>query len=51
VTNVLLQADLSRKKRKKVVDKSAAIYILQGALDFMNRKQVINSFPESFGLY
>lgn len=37
VTNVLLQADLSRKKRKKVVDKSASIYILQGALDFLNR--------------
>ena len=37
VTNVLLQADLSRKKRKKVVDKSASIYILQGALDFFNR--------------
>ncbi len=37
VTNVLLQADLSRKKRRKVVDKSASIYILQGALDFLNR--------------
>ena len=37
VTQVLLQADLSRKKRKKVVDKSASIYILQGALDFLNR--------------
>ena len=38
VTNVLLKADLSRKKRKKVVDKSASIYILQGAIDFLNRK-------------
>lgn len=39
VTNILLQADLSRKKRKQVVDKSAAIYILQGSLDFLeNRK-------------
>ncbi|MBO7641874.1 MAG: Holliday junction resolvase RuvX [Alphaproteobacteria bacterium] len=37
VTQVLLKADLSRKKRKKVVDKSASIYILQGALDFLNR--------------
>ena len=37
VTNVLLTADLSRKKRKKVVDKSAAVYILQGAIDFLNR--------------
>lgn len=38
VTNVLLQADLSRKKRKKIVDKSASIYILQGAIDFLNRR-------------
>ena len=37
VTQVLLKADLSRKKRKKVVDKGASIYILQGALDFLNR--------------
>lgn len=39
VTNVLLKADLSRKKRKKVVDKSASIYILQGALDFLNKNR------------
>lgn len=37
VTSILLKADLSRKKRKKVIDKSASIYILQGALDFLNR--------------
>lgn len=36
VNNILLQADLSRKKRKSVVDKSAAVYILQGAIDFLN---------------
>lgn len=30
---VLLEADLSRKKRKKVVDKMAAVMILQGYLD------------------
>lgn len=29
----LLEADLSRKKRKKVIDKMAAVYILQGYLD------------------
>ena len=29
----LLEADLSRKKRKKVIDKMAAVYILQGWLD------------------
>ncbi|MBE6447662.1 MAG: Holliday junction resolvase RuvX [Alphaproteobacteria bacterium] len=37
VDRVLIQADMSRKKRKKVIDKSASIYILQGALDFVNR--------------
>lgn len=29
------EADLSRKRRREVVDKSAACYILQGALDFL----------------
>ena len=29
----MLEADLSRGKRKKIVDKIAAIYILQGYLD------------------
>ena len=29
----MIQADLSRKKRKKIIDKIAAIYILQGYLD------------------
>lgn len=29
----MLEADLSRKKRKQIVDKIAAIYILQGYLD------------------
>lgn len=33
----LLEADLSRKKRKKVVDKIAAIFILQNYLDMINR--------------
>lgn len=33
VTRTLLEADLSRVKRKKVVDKMAAAYILQGFLD------------------
>lgn len=33
VTRTLLEADLSRKKRAQVVDKMAATYILQGALD------------------
>ncbi|WVE36250.1 Holliday junction resolvase RuvX, partial [Priestia megaterium] len=30
---VLLSADVSRKKRKKVIDKMAAVMILQGYLD------------------
>lgn len=32
-TNTLLEADVSRKKRKKVVDKIAAVVILQGYMD------------------
>jgi putative Holliday junction resolvase len=33
---VLLEADMSRKKRKKVIDKMAAVMILQGYLDSKN---------------
>ena len=33
VTRTLLEADTSRKRRAEVVDKMAAAYILQGALD------------------
>jgi putative Holliday junction resolvase len=36
-SKVLLEADLSRRKRKKVIDKLAAVLILQGYLD-KNRK-------------
>ncbi len=32
-SKVLLEADLSRKKRKRVIDKVAAVLILQGYLD------------------
>ena len=35
VTRTLLEADLSRKRRAQVVDKMAAAYILQGALDYL----------------
>lgn len=31
--SLLLEADLSRQKRKTVIDKMAAVYILQGYLD------------------
>lgn len=34
----LLEADLSRNKRKKVIDKMAAIFILQGYLDMQSKK-------------
>ena len=37
-SRVLLEADLSREKRKKVIDKLAAVLILQGYLD-KTRKQ------------
>lgn len=30
----LLEADISRKKQKKVIDKMAAVFILQGYLDY-----------------
>ena len=33
---ILLEADVSRKKRKKVIDKMAAMMILQGYLDSKN---------------
>lgn len=33
----LLEADVSRKKRKQVIDKMAAVMILQGFLDSKNR--------------
>lgn len=37
VTRTLLDADMSRKRRAEVVDKMAAAYILQGALDALSR--------------
>ncbi len=35
VTKILIEADRSRRRRKELVDKMAASYILQGALDWM----------------
>lgn len=35
----LLEADTSRRKRKKVIDKVAAVFILQGYLDHCSRQQ------------
>lgn len=34
----MLEADLSRNKRKKIVDKVASTFILQGYLDMISRK-------------
>jgi len=39
VTRTLLDADASRKRRSEVVDKMAAAYILQGALDRLRRME------------
>ena len=39
VTRILLEADLSRKRRGEVVDKLAAAYILQGLLDSLTALQ------------
>ena len=36
VNRTMLTADMSRARRAKVVDKLAATYILQGALDYLN---------------
>ncbi|OPX84697.1 MAG: putative Holliday junction resolvase [Pelotomaculum sp. PtaB.Bin104] len=36
---LLIEADLSRARRRQVVDKMAAVLILQGYLDFLNRKK------------
>ena len=35
VTRTMIEADISRAKQKQAVDKMAAAYILQGALDFL----------------
>lgn len=39
VTRDMLAADLSRAKRAKIVDQSAAAFILQGTFDLLNRGQ------------
>ena len=39
VTRTLLEADASRKRRAAVVDKMAAAYILQGALDRLRQME------------
>ncbi len=36
VTRLMIEADMTRKRRAEVVDRMAAAYILQGALDALN---------------
>ncbi|MDR3514570.1 MAG: Holliday junction resolvase RuvX [Azospirillaceae bacterium] len=37
VTRMMIEADMTRKRRAEVVDKMAAAYILQGCLDLLSR--------------
>lgn len=43
VTRTLIEADASRARRAELIDKVAAAYILQGALDRMNRPAALGS--------
>ena len=43
VTRGMIEADLSRAKRAKVVDRSAAAFILQGALDSLHKSGPIST--------
>ncbi|MEE9300639.1 MAG: Holliday junction resolvase RuvX [Alphaproteobacteria bacterium] len=38
VTRRMIEADLSRRRRAEIVDRAAAAYILQGALDFLGKE-------------
>lgn len=42
VTRAMIAADMSRAKRAEIVDRVAAAYILQGALDFLSRDTEIS---------
>lgn len=47
VTRTLIAADMSRAKRAENVDKMAAAYILQGALDFLTNHDGNSEAPSS----
>ncbi|MDY6863769.1 MAG: Holliday junction resolvase RuvX [Thermodesulfobacteriota bacterium] len=42
VTKNLIGANVSRKKRKKIVDKLSAVFILQGYLDYLSHRKKKN---------
>ncbi|MGD0917086.1 MAG: Holliday junction resolvase RuvX [Thermodesulfobacteriota bacterium] len=44
-SRILLEADLSRKKRKRVIDKLAAALILQGYLDYSRKRNDESLLP------
>lgn len=44
VTRAMVSADMSRRRRAEVVDRVAAAYILQGALDFLRRETRMTQF-------
>jgi len=44
VERFLIANDMSRKRRDEVIDKAAAAYILQGALDALQNKPLPNQF-------
>lgn len=46
VTRTLLEADTSRARRQKLVDKLAAAYILQGMLDHAGRRSTADDLEE-----
>ena len=45
VQRMMIDADMTRKRRAEVVDKMAAAYILQGALDALGRLRQDQSAP------
>jgi putative Holliday junction resolvase len=48
VTRTLIAADASRARRAEVVDKMAAAFILQGALDSLQRKARAAAVPDEY---